>query len=196
MPLPNPKDGPRWKSIDHFSMLPYGWIPDDSIDFFTQFIRNLKRRWLKLCDLAEEHISKRRLDQLDKKGRGSELIHHLAEDAQDWAELRSILNGQVRTARNFAVEHCHRYDDKGLKCAQEAIDGLSDDVMDRISQLDQIVRTSWILLEFAWVSIHEAHKSTSLGTSMKRLSWITFVFLPAIFTSVRLCKYALFSYSS
>ncbi|KAG8349560.1 hypothetical protein FVEN_g12258 [Fusarium venenatum] len=36
---------------------------------------------------------------------------------------------------------------------------------------------------FAWVSIHEAHKSASLGTSMKRLSWITFIFLPAMFAS-------------
>ncbi|KAH6965002.1 ankyrin repeat-containing domain protein [Fusarium venenatum] len=38
-------------------------------------------------------------------------------------------------------------------------------------------------LGFAWVSIHEAHKSASLGTSMKRLSWITFIFLPAMFAS-------------
>jgi hypothetical protein len=27
--------------------------------------------------------------------------------------------------------------------------------------------------EFAWVSINEAHKSTSIATSMKRLSWVT-----------------------
>ena len=53
------KDGPHWKTRDHFSMLPYGWIPEDGVDFFRQFIDNLKRRWLKLCDLAEEHLSKR-----------------------------------------------------------------------------------------------------------------------------------------
>jgi hypothetical protein len=27
--------------------------------------------------------------------------------------------------------------------------------------------------EFAWVSINEAHRSTSIATSMKRLSWVT-----------------------
>ncbi|KAK7954691.1 hypothetical protein PG988_015385 [Apiospora saccharicola] len=41
-------------------------------------------------------------------------------------------------------------------------------------------------LEFAWVSIREAHLSTSLATSIKRLSWITFVFLPITFTAVEI----------
>jgi hypothetical protein len=55
----NSKDGPYWKSTEHFSMLPNGWIPDDGADFFQQFILCLKERWLTLCGLAEEHISKR-----------------------------------------------------------------------------------------------------------------------------------------
>lgn len=59
MPLTNSDDRPRWESIDHFSMLPYSWIPDDGVDFFTQFIVYLKGRWLKLCDLAEEHLTQR-----------------------------------------------------------------------------------------------------------------------------------------
>jgi hypothetical protein len=46
-----------WKSIDHFSMLPYGWIPSDGIDFFMQFILYLKERWLKLCYQAMEHLN-------------------------------------------------------------------------------------------------------------------------------------------
>lgn len=46
-----------WKSIDHFSMLPYGWIPKDGIDFFMQFILYLKEGWLKLCHQAEEYLS-------------------------------------------------------------------------------------------------------------------------------------------
>ncbi|KIL88327.1 hypothetical protein FAVG1_08406 [Fusarium avenaceum] len=37
--------------------------------------------------------------------------------------------------------------------------------------------------EFAWVSVNEAHRSISLATSMKRLSWITFIFLPAMFAA-------------
>lgn len=57
MPLMNSEHGSRWKSTDHFSMLPYGWIPNDGADFFTLFILNLKGRWLKLCDQAEVHLS-------------------------------------------------------------------------------------------------------------------------------------------
>jgi hypothetical protein len=59
MPLAISESEPRWKSIDHFSMLPYGWIPDDGVDFFGQFIRNLGGRWLSLCDSADEHLSRR-----------------------------------------------------------------------------------------------------------------------------------------
>jgi hypothetical protein len=59
VPLTNRRDGSRWRSIDHFSMLSYGSIPDDGIEFFTQFILDIKQRWLKLCYLAEGHLSKR-----------------------------------------------------------------------------------------------------------------------------------------
>jgi hypothetical protein len=59
MPPANPSSRSTWKSRDHFSTLPYGWIPDDGVDFFTQFILCLKERWLKLCDLAEKHLSDR-----------------------------------------------------------------------------------------------------------------------------------------
>ena len=52
-------DGPHWKTRAYLSMLPYGWIPEDGLDFFQQFVDNLKQKWLKLCDLAEEHLSKR-----------------------------------------------------------------------------------------------------------------------------------------
>ena len=40
-----------------------------------------------------------------------------------------------------------------------------------------------IQLEFNLTSIAEAQKSTSTNVSMKRLSWITFIFLPLMFIS-------------
>ncbi len=58
-PSTDPNGRPSWNSIDHFSMMLYGWIPDDGFDLFTQFILYLKKeRWLKICDLAEEHLAK------------------------------------------------------------------------------------------------------------------------------------------
>lgn len=53
------KDGRHWKSIDHFSLLPYGWIPDDGADFLLQFILYMKERWLALGTLAEAHLGQR-----------------------------------------------------------------------------------------------------------------------------------------
>ena len=133
-----------------------------------------------------------RLDQLYAKGDSSTLIHRLAEDAQELAKLRSILRGQVREARNFAVEYCRHYDkDNGSIVMQEAIDCFKSEVNDQIAQLEQTVKDllqfvrklivlfgnasikADIRQEFAWVSINEAHRSTSIATSIKRLSWIT-----------------------
>ncbi|KAI0191374.1 hypothetical protein EV127DRAFT_64302 [Xylaria flabelliformis] len=41
-----------------------------------------------------------------------------------------------------------------------------------------------IQLEFNLASILEARKSTSTNRSMKRLTWVTFVFLPLLFVAV------------
>ena len=54
-----PKDGLCWRSMDHFSTLSYGWIPDNGADFFALFVQTMKEKWLILCGLAEEHLSKR-----------------------------------------------------------------------------------------------------------------------------------------
>jgi hypothetical protein len=51
-------DGKQYrKAIDHFSTLPFGWIPDHDIDFFKQFILRLGDKWLELCDLGEKHLN-------------------------------------------------------------------------------------------------------------------------------------------
>ncbi len=59
IPPSKPSEGTCWKSIDHFSTLPYGWIPDDGAEFFALFIRKLKENWLELCATAEERLSQR-----------------------------------------------------------------------------------------------------------------------------------------
>ncbi|KAH8727040.1 hypothetical protein GQ44DRAFT_704442 [Phaeosphaeriaceae sp. PMI808] len=65
---------------------------------------------------------------------------------------------------------------------QAAVAQLASEVSTQIGQLDQTMK-ELLQFEFAWVSINEAHKSTSIATSIKRLSWITFIFLPAMFAS-------------
>lgn len=87
-----------------------------------------------------------RLDQLRERGNSSKLIHHLAEDAQDWAELRSILRCQVRTAREFALQYCHSYNEEnGPRIMCKTIDSFADEVDSQIGRLDQTVKD---LLQF------------------------------------------------
>lgn len=58
-PCANRQDGRRWASIDHFNMLPNGWIPDDNVESFVQFMSNVCSKWRILCDRADVHLSER-----------------------------------------------------------------------------------------------------------------------------------------
>ena len=53
------RDGNGWRSMDHFSTLPYGWIPRDGAEFFSLFIQHLRQSWLTFCISAEEHLLQR-----------------------------------------------------------------------------------------------------------------------------------------
>jgi hypothetical protein len=52
-----PKDRSCWKSTEHFSTLPYGWIPADGADFFALFIRELTVKWLQFGVTAQKRLS-------------------------------------------------------------------------------------------------------------------------------------------
>ncbi|CVL09207.1 uncharacterized protein FMAN_15451 [Fusarium mangiferae] len=168
------------KTKDHFSMLPHGWIPENGIKFFQQLIAHLTTRWSDLCNSTEEHLSERRMKQLQEKGR-SEIINDLAGDAKNLAELRRYLRAQVYEAKIFVEEYGRSQGEGVDQEALKTIEGFAK-TDDLLQELDQTIR-DLLQLEFAWASTNEAHISTSLGISMKRLSWITFIFLPAMFTS-------------
>ncbi|KAF5611242.1 ankyrin repeat-containing protein, partial [Fusarium sp. NRRL 25303] len=168
------------KTKYHISMLPDGWIPQNGIDFFQQLILHLTARWSELCTGAEDHLSERRMKQLQEKGR-LEIINDLAGDAKNLAELRRCLRTQVLEAKIFVEDYGRS---QGVDVDGQAFKTIESfaKIDNLLQELDQTIR-DLLQLEFAWVSINEAHKSTSLATSMKRLSWITFIFLPAMFTS-------------
>jgi len=43
-------------SMDHFSTLPYGWLPNDGADFIGQFLESLVHRWRRLCEQGKDHL--------------------------------------------------------------------------------------------------------------------------------------------
>jgi hypothetical protein len=50
--------GTNKRPINYFSMLPYGWIPDNEVELVQHFIMGLKEQWMKLCESADVHLSK------------------------------------------------------------------------------------------------------------------------------------------
>ena len=81
---------------------------------------------------------------------------------------------------------------KGLEAASETEEKLrlfGQEIKSLTDQMDLKLKgleassQELIQLEFNLTSIAEAQKSTSTNVSMKRLSWITFIFLPLMFIS-------------
>jgi hypothetical protein len=58
MSLRKSMDGKQcWETVDHFSMLPHGWIPENGADFVQQFLSHLEDNWQSLCNRAHERLS-------------------------------------------------------------------------------------------------------------------------------------------
>ncbi|KAH6884162.1 ankyrin repeat-containing domain protein [Thelonectria olida] len=166
----------HWRPFNHFSTLGSPYIPADGMEFFTQFIGALEKKWMRLCSGGDNRMSGRRISQLILRGSSPDLVENLAKDAQKWAELRDDLRDQVEAALKFARVYCRKYNKSiGLKTTEQAINDLNNHVTARLDKLDQTVR-DLLQVEFAWASIHETHKSTTISLSMKRLSWITSLF--------------------
>ncbi|KAF7532933.1 hypothetical protein G7054_g7552 [Neopestalotiopsis clavispora] len=174
---------PAWETVGYASSLPCGWIPDSASDFLAIFILDAVQGWILFLDHADEYLAHQRSRQIDERGMSPALIDGLAKDAQIWARLRTRHKFQVDSFKREYDTFCRNYRQADYKEAtMRAIDEFSSKIADRLAKLDQTTR-DLLQLEFAWVSIREAHLSTSLATSMKRLSWITFIFLPMTFAS-------------
>jgi hypothetical protein len=48
----------KTKDDRYFSMLQDGWIPDDGIELFQQFLAHLTARWSELCSQFEDYLSR------------------------------------------------------------------------------------------------------------------------------------------
>ncbi|PWY73119.1 hypothetical protein BO94DRAFT_549919 [Aspergillus sclerotioniger CBS 115572] len=171
------------KTIHYFSNLPYGWIPQNDLEVVQLFMQTWRDDWVAFCREARGYLGRLRTHQLTSRGKDDRLIDSIAESMQQWTQLQARLAEQLSQARDFVSQY-QRFSEtrKFSEQMQDTIDGLDREISGQIDKLEQTVR-DLLQIEFAWVSINEAHRSTSLATSMKRLSWITFIFLPLTFAS-------------
>ncbi|KAH1724127.1 hypothetical protein KXX25_000846 [Aspergillus fumigatus] len=157
------------KAIHYFSNLPFGWVPKNDLEFIQLFMQTWREDWMNFCRDARSVLSRLRSHQLTARGKDDLLIDAVAENMQQWTRLQGTLEEQLSQARHFVSQY-QRYSETRRFSEQmhQIIDAAERDIQNQ---------------EFAWVSINEAHRSTSLATSLKRISWITFVFLPLTFAS-------------
>ncbi|KAJ4377357.1 hypothetical protein N0V83_000182 [Neocucurbitaria cava] len=151
----------QWMTLDYLSTLQSGSMPDSGMAFFNDL----------------------RPDVLNANGKQTTLINRLLDDANTWITLRHQLRKQAETARTFRKHYLKFADgDEAVGLLDRTIETFADRIALRIDKFDA-ASSALIQLEFNLTSIREAQKSTMLNRSIKRLTWITFVFLPLIFVS-------------
>ncbi|KAF2807556.1 uncharacterized protein BDZ99DRAFT_465386, partial [Mytilinidion resinicola] len=173
------------KSTTFFSTLEHAAVPDTATDLCIPLIQQLKEEWNSVCKAAEQHLNDRRIEVLRSRGLEAGLIEALLHDARLWGRLSELLEGQVMAlfgsfeVKNWEMlyEQEHREKAQALK---KDVNELSEELRKRLNNLTATSQ-ELIQLEFNLTSIAEAQKSTTMNRSIKRLSWITFVFLPLMF---------------
>ncbi|KAJ3526768.1 hypothetical protein NM208_g11027 [Fusarium decemcellulare] len=163
--------------VDYFTVGVFDSIPDKEKSCLETLLRELKRRWLDSCAKAEDELLKDWHIQLSSEGKRSSLSK-LTDDSRQWHELRRglrELQSQIDETRNSSPlfkKHCKAIDDE--------IEDFQKSITRRIDQHDNKLRELW-QFEFALLSIQETE-------SLRRLGWITFIFLPLMFVSFKMIE--------
>ncbi|KAI5850168.1 hypothetical protein DFP73DRAFT_591034 [Morchella snyderi] len=189
-------EGECMKGISYRASFPlktFG-LPVHGIEFVTWFLCEVNDRWKKLICDAESHQARRRMYQLREAGKNQNTILSLLEDSHEWTRLHGIWQEHLKKAKDLVekFKDCKALEgeptdnnprkmtvEKPLDAFEKGLKTLED----RGKALSQIDKDNkeLIQLEFNLVSIHEARRSLEMARSMKRLSWITFIFLPLMF---------------
>ncbi|KAJ5225237.1 hypothetical protein N7468_006462 [Penicillium chermesinum] len=156
------------------SMLPSGWVPSDPSDFFNLFLEALYHKWRATCSDENARIEKLRHDQLKNRGGNYGLVDELAKNALERAELRQCLQSHIEGLLDVVKFNASLQTERKSQL-REVVDELEQTVTTKLDNMEQAVR-DLLQIELAWVSTKEA-------ASFKRLSWISFIFLPLMFVS-------------
>ncbi|PYH79190.1 ankyrin [Aspergillus uvarum CBS 121591] len=149
-------------------------LPATPASFCKQLILNLRQKWEIRAQYVRDHIAELRQSQIRRKGRNQTIINHLAQHSELRGTLREYLSGHVQGLQTMITAQ-KKFPGSEKQELFEAVHCLDQTIK---SQLDDSERAAQevLQLELAWVSISEA-------ASVKRLSWMTIIFLPLMFSS-------------
>ncbi|KAM0145600.1 hypothetical protein ACHAPG_011547, partial [Botrytis cinerea] len=174
-----------------FSTSEFAGVPVTAIDLFIPLIQRVQSIWDHNFDVFETRLLSTRSMVLKSGGNDQNLVQELLKDAQLLELLIANLKKQVNKFRIFKQQ----YTSDAWRVLHEHTPGQLKEEMDKVDseiqklkegcerRLTDFTNSSQniIQLEFNLTSIAEAQKSTRTNRSMKRLSWITFIFLPLLF---------------
>ncbi|KAL2812245.1 ankyrin repeat-containing domain protein [Aspergillus cavernicola] len=168
------RDSSKGASYGFVSTLPSCGIPENAPGFFNKFLEHLQEEWRRLCLETLTDIEDIRNNQLERQGKSRIMIDRLARNARKKTELRRCLQQHIDGLRD-AVDTDPIIEVDKKPQLRATINNIQKSVMAKLDEVEALVQ-ELLQLELAWVSINEAG-------SIKRLSWITFIFLPLMFVS-------------
>ncbi|GLB23671.1 hypothetical protein AtubIFM61612_004270 [Aspergillus tubingensis] len=165
----------RCDMLQHLcTTISHGQIPASDDEFLQQYIGELFQEWSLICDEIETHV----IDHCNgDETSATVLITDLADDSRYLATIQKALQDQIKGIRK-AIDEYRRVDVHHSPClekSEEDLSRLKATVNDRLDKQHERVR-DLRQMEFARLSVEET-------VFMRRISLITFIFLPLMFAS-------------
>ncbi|KAI0551042.1 ankyrin repeat-containing domain protein [Xylaria curta] len=156
-------------------------------DLFTPLIEKLGQTYEKNNLEAGRQLSNARLEVLRNGGRNEGLLPRLLSDATI-IEYMTENHAHIVRSLTGLIDCVAELQDGPWKLSKQA-ENVSRERIRRLEAHRETLREllersqNIIQLEFNLASILEARRSTSTNRSLKRLTWVTFVFLPLMFVA-------------
>ncbi|KAF6223158.1 hypothetical protein HO173_013258 [Letharia columbiana] len=184
-------DSRNLESRIFFSTSEYAEIPKTATDLLCPLVLKVQSIWGQNFSRFQKHLGLMRTRILRSSGSDPSLIQYLLIDAKLLEILKENFTKQIENLQSFrdwyqneSARVLHQLPPDEVKKKMQDFTKASDELQTTTGrQLSILTESSQnlIQLEFNLTSIAEAQRSTSTNKSMKRLSWITFIFLPLVF---------------
>ncbi|OJZ81993.1 hypothetical protein ASPFODRAFT_144728, partial [Aspergillus luchuensis CBS 106.47] len=160
--------------VFYSSTISHGQIPASDDKFLQQYIGELFQEWSLICDEIETHVI---VHCNGDETSATVLITDLADDSRYLATIQKALQDQVKGIQKAISEYrrVDVYHSLRLQEAEEGLGQLKATITDRLDKQHERVR-DLRQMEFARLSVEET-------VFMRRISLITFIFLPLMFAS-------------